>query len=443
MHACTFRNWLIALTIGLSFTAWAQSIPVGQASVVGAAANTAPRRNDVLSFQPSYSTVLVSDTPKPLIKAIMEERDLIDIYNHLIRSSKPRRSPKLPRIGDVYFSVLPTADVSPSSNRSLVTATNAAFYLGDPAKTQLSSVNFSPSFNFSGQFSLPIRAILWSNNNRTNILEDWRLSVYPEFTYGLGAYSPDSAQIRLFSNYLRLYQTAFKRAYKSLYFGIGYHLDHHYNIREENVEPGVATPFRQYGYGTGSHSTSSGFSLNLLRDTRQNSINPLGGSYASFNYRFNLGLLGSDENWQSVTLDFRQYLKLRTDTRHILAIWTFVWSVVDGNPPYLDLPAIGWDAYGLTGRGYRSGRYRGKNMVYLETEYRFTISRSGLLGGVVFVNGHSVSEPIAERFARLLPGVGIGLRIKLNRKSRTNVTIDYGWGLTGPAGFYFGIGERF
>ena len=48
--------------------------------------------------------------------------------------------------------------------------------------------------------------------------------------------------------------------------------------------------------------------------------------------------------------------------------------------------------YGNTGRGFTQGRFRGKNFVYGEADYRFGIARNRLLGGVAFANAQSVTE---------------------------------------------------
>jgi hypothetical protein len=116
---------------------------------------------------------------------------------------------------------------------------------------------------------------------------------------------------------------------------------------------------------------------------------------------------------------------------------------VAGNPPYLDLPATASDTYGNTGRGYEQNRFSGKNMIDIETELRFVISRNGLVGGVVFANAESFSEPVNNRFEVLSPAVGFGLRIKLNKFSATNVCFDYGIGTRDSHGFAGNLGEVF
>jgi hypothetical protein len=82
-------------------------------------------------------------------------------------------------------------------------------------------------------------------------------------------------------------------------------------------------------------------------------------------------------------------------------------------------------------------------MLYLESEYRFTILSNGLLGGVVFANAESLSEEGSGHFEYIAPGYGLGARISLNKFSRTNLCIDYGWGAHGSGGFFVNLGEVF
>jgi hypothetical protein len=82
-------------------------------------------------------------------------------------------------------------------------------------------------------------------------------------------------------------------------------------------------------------------------------------------------------------------------------------------------------------------------MVYLESEYRFRITRNGLLGGVVFANAESISQYPDNKFQYIDPGEGIGIRIKTNKYSDVNFCFDYGFGLYGSRGWFFNLGEVF
>ena len=81
-------------------------------------------------------------------------------------------------------------------------------------------------------------------------------------------------------------------------------------------------------------------------------------------------------------------------------------------------------------------------MSYFETEYRYRISRNGLIGGVVFFNVENYAGNL-KPYANFLPGYGAGLRIKLNKKSGANLCLDYGFGNDGSRGFYLNLGEVF
>jgi hypothetical protein len=94
-------------------------------------------------------------------------------------------------------------------------------------------------------------------------------------------------------------------------------------------------------------------------------------------------------------------------------------------------------------KGYEQGRFIGKRYVDLESEFRFPITRNGLLGGVVFCNAASVSELSNNQFEVVYPGFGAGLRIKFNKFSNSNACLDYGIGTKGSRGFFGNLGEVF
>jgi hypothetical protein len=60
---------------------------------------------------------------------------------------------------------------------------------------------------------------------------------------------------------------------------------------------------------------------------------------------------------------------------------------------------------------------------------------------VAFINGESFSGLYTRRLQSVQPGGGVGLRVKLNKTSRTNLDIDYGFGAQGSNGLFVNIGE--
>jgi hypothetical protein len=77
-----------------------------------------------------------------------------------------------------------------------------------------------------------------------------------------------------------------------------------------------------------------------------------------------------------------------------------------------------------------------------ESEYRFVLTRNGLLGGVVFGNSETVFQKWSESHT-IIPAGGLGIRIKMNKFSNTNLAIDYGFGVGGSHGLFFNLGEIF
>ncbi|HEY6901577.1 MAG TPA: BamA/TamA family outer membrane protein, partial [Puia sp.] len=319
---------------------------------------------------------------------------------------------------------------------------NFAFYTSEHSKANLSSILASVTYSQYKQIILPIQADIWTKDNKYNIVTDWRYLKYPSLTYGLGGNTNADSGYNINYGYLRLHQAILRHIAQDIYLGLGYDLDYFWNIQEIDPPAGKTTDFERYGLNTSE--LASGISAHLLFDNRRNTINPEKGSYAAVTYRPNFTFLGSDQNWQSLILDLRKYIPFPGSSRNILALWSYDWFTVGGGrPPYLLLPSTGWDAYSNTARGYIQGRYRSRNMLYLESEYRFTFTHNGLLGGVVFANAQSFTEPESNHFQYIAPGYGAGLRISLNKFSRTNLAVDYGWGIHGSGGFFVNLGEVF
>ena len=369
------------------------------------------------------------------------QKDLIDIVYKLLKKNPDTRSDSTGNINtNLYFSVAPVVEYTIATGFSPGIAGNVAFKTSVKQKTNTSSFLGAIKYTQNQQFILPIQSSIWTPGNKFNLLGDWRYLNYPQDTYGIGGYTTLNDKYTVAYEYLRLYEILLRKVRRNIYLGLGYQYDHYWNIKEESVQPGRITDFEKYGYSNAS--TSSGITFNIVYDSRENSIDPEGGSfYANLQFVQNTKFLGATSNWNSMMFDIRRYFK--TPLKTTLAVWFYSVLTLNGNPPYLNLPGTGSDTYNNTGRGYEQSRFIGKKMIDLEAELRFNISKNGLLGGVVFGNAESVSELISNKFEILLPGFGIGLRIKFNKFSGTNACLDYGFGTKGSKGFVGNLGEVF
>lgn len=370
------------------------------------------------------------------------KKDIIDLVRSVLKYKS--EGIKRKRGQKIYFSILPTTSPIPGGGKALITSTSAAFYLGKRRNTSLSSVNFAPYLNFKGKYSFSFHSNLFTSHNLWNIQGDTRVSVYPEFIFGTKRNNQENKQLLVNYKYIRFYQTILKQIKPYLLIGTGYNLDYHINIKELNDTLNLSK-FTNYEYGTssGSNSFSSGITANILYDSRNNSLNPLPGSYVNFIYRVNPYLLGNgNHTWQSLYLDNRKYISLEGRKRRIFAIWNYVWTGLSNNIPFFDLPGIGYEPYQRSGRGIEQNRYRGKSLVYLEGEYRSDLTNNGLLGYVVFANMNTVTETGGNNLSKIHPAAGAGLRIKFNKRSNTNIALDFGFS-KGNFGYSLNLGEAF
>jgi outer membrane protein assembly factor BamA len=290
----------------------------------------------------------------------------------------------------------------------------------------LSNVFLVPFFDFKGSGGIYLRPNLWMDHNRWNITGELRLSKNYAYAYPLGTSSLMDDRSTIKHNQFSLYSVVHRRIIKDFFLGGGIDLDYYYAIEEQ--DPGVDdSAFKEYGIGTLGKSISSGLSINLLRDSRTNSINPEQGFYTTLILRLQNKEVASDFTWSSLYFDGRKYFSFHESKHRVLAFWVLYWGTY-GEVPYLNLPGTAHDFSSRTGRGYTLGRFRGKQMLYGESEYRFDISQSGLWGGVVFANIQSFTEEESNQFEYVRIGAGLGIRLKFDKESNTNLTLDFGIG---------------
>ncbi len=385
------------------------------------------------------------------------------------------------RNGSFSLVPLPIIGANPTNGWLFGVAPAATWYMGDTGNTSLSSMLGSVIYTTNEQLITTAKANTYFAGDRWNMLTDIRFFVSSQPTYGLGTgpqsakpiaqgdlelndnpYTPiETSQMMAFS-FFRLHNTLMKRYQDSrFYAGVGYHLDYHFGIKDNMLNldtiPQQKTSHYWYSELQGfnpEHYVLSGLSLNLLYDSRDNAVNPYSGRMAFANLHVNPTFLGSSQNSTVLWLEYRDYIHLSKERpRHLIGFWTYGSFVTSGKVPYMDLPAVGWDQFGRSGRAYTQGRFRGIDIVYGEVEYRFPLQKkSEIFGGVIFANGTTASnrndiEDYADSKIKLFEYIdyayGAGLRIMIDKKSRANLSIDYAIGKYGSQGFYLGINEVF
>jgi hypothetical protein len=380
--------------------------------------------------------------------AAQADKDIFDVLRQILKKPLPSGQFDYKR---VMLAIAPVVSYNPANGAGIGGAGNVAFYRGPPESTQISSMVASATATTKGQVLVNAKADVSTAGDRWTFAGDNRLYWTSQTTYGLGTSTVQDDAVGMKFDYFRAYETVYHEVRNKLSVGAGFLYGVHTNV--EPVEGSAAawpdSPYVQYSdqYGFDLRSqTSAGFSLNAVYDSRDSPINPSRGAYTSLGYQMSFeGFLGGTSTWQQLNFDLRTYVRLSPDARHRLAFWTFGNLVTGGVAPYLDLPATGWDTYGRSGRGYGQGRFRGQKLLYGEVEYRWTITRNRLFGMVAFLNTETLSnEQAGERlFDSFATGAGIGLRVLINKHSKTNLGVDFARGQQGEHGVYLAVQEAF
>lgn len=393
-------------------------------------------------------------------------KDMRDVINNWfnIRSAPNSYSIEKNKLVKTF---LPIIGYTPANGFLVGVGISGNILLGDPATTKISSVITNINVTSKRQLVINLRSNIYSNNNRWIFQGDMRMLFFTQDTYGLGVNFKEREPLTIGTirtpsipgpqsmnfNYVRLHQMAYRNVGRALYLGGGYNLDHHYNIVDKALDTaGNETQFSDHFVYSVNNKfptkkyTTSGVVLGLLWDSRDNSIFTHSGQYAALNFRVNPTLLGSERASSRLFGEYRAFIPVsKLNQNKVLGFWFWQSILTSGDQPYLALPSITWDMYNRSGRGYIQGRLRGENFAYAESEYRFPITKNGLFSGVAFANISTASDEATKQkvYTDFAPGYGFGLRLKMDKRTHTNLSIDYGRGRNGSSGIYFNLQETF
>lgn len=251
--------------------------------------------------------------------------------------------------------------------------------------------------------------------------------------YGIGFTSGDAGQsIDLDQAGYLFNSEALIQAGDNIYLGLRYRL---LRMETDTDNPGVFAGGTFRLSADERNAVSSGIGPVLRLDSRDNKYNPYSGALVDLISYIADDVFGSDFDYRSLRAEYNQYVQVGQD--QVLAVG-LSGCFTSGDVPYYDLCSFGQRS---NLRGYVSGRYRDRNMLAAQLEYRGRFhDRWGL---IAFAGAGKVTPDIEEfNSDDLLPSVGAGLRLMVSRKERINVGFDYAVGRDEET-FYLRFGEAF
>jgi hypothetical protein len=307
----------------------------------------------------------------------------------------------------------------------------AALYLMlDSASTRPSSITGDAIYTERKQIILELDGDLYWQNETYRLLSSLVFQKYPNKFFGIGNFTVLSNE-ETYTPQSFILQAVLYRKIVSRY-NIGP------VVRYESVSMHDLSPTGQLAPGTlvGSKGgKASGMGLVANWDSRDNTFAAASGSFYQLTAIVYRHSIGSDYNYSDVQFDTRHFFEIVPT--QVLAIQAAA-EFTGGSVPFQRLVRFGGQNIL---RGYFDGRYRDKNGVALQAEYRLPVWwRLGLVG---FAGVAQVADQI-DHFAvnRFWFAGGVGLRFFWNPKERISLRLDYGIG-NNSSGMYITVTEAF
>ncbi|MDP2885572.1 MAG: BamA/TamA family outer membrane protein [Ignavibacteria bacterium] len=209
-------------------------------------------------------------------------------------------------------------------------------------------------------------------------------------------------------------------------------------IRYETVAMRETNPAGLLAPGTINGSkggTAAGVGFVANWDSRDNTFSAHSGSFYQITGLFYRSAFGSDYDYTDIQIDTRKFFEVAPG--QVVALQGTA-EFIDGLPPFQSLATFGGSNIL---RGYYYGRYRDKNGVALQAEYRIPVwGRFGLVG---FSGVAQVADRISHfGLGRFWFAGGAGVRFAWDPEERINLRLDFGLG-NNSTGMYITATEAF
>ena len=335
--------------------------------------------------------------------------------------------------GKPQFLVYPTLGYAPETSWEIGASALALFYAkGDYKHNRLSEVKAFTFFTTRRQYGLWVDHSIYGDQDNWFFLGAIRQQRFPLLFFGIGPDTEGDDPILINANYTLIRERVLRKIRKNLFIGL--EVDFQRLYKAEFERPPFPRPL-------GAEGTSNmGIGLGLVYDNRSNVLNERSGLFAEVALLDYHSRWGSTFHFRGVYWDVRKFFPMNRDSSQVLAVQA-AGAFLSGDVPFNQLALLGGD---MLMRGYYLGRYRDKNYVGVQAEYRFLpFPFSKRLGAAVFMGYGGVTPEVgAFNLKHFRPAGGAGLRFLLFPQKDIYVRLDVGITPEGT-GIYFFTGEAF
>lgn len=331
--------------------------------------------------------------------------------------------------------VYPTVAYAPETKWEFGISTVFVGYAKGDTNNRLSEINAFGFVTTQSQYGAYIEHALHSDKNTWFLLGKLKTQSFPLSYYGIGYNSSKEklATVEAFS--FNWKERLLRKVWKDFFIGIelDYQSLSRVNFKANTNNLSLLQPT---GY-KGSNNLGIGFGL--LYDNRHNVLNVRHGLFAEtalLNYQ---KAFGSITNFSSIFTDFRCFHPIRK--RNVLAIQS-VGQFTLGDAPFNQYALLGGE---MMMRGYYLGRFRDRNYISFQTEYRMLpLSFAKKFGCAVFASTGIIYNQFSSITGKHLKYAGgAGIHYLLFPKKDVWTRLDFAVNNEGGTGFYFFMGCAF
>jgi outer membrane protein assembly factor BamA len=328
--------------------------------------------------------------------------------------------------------ILPLVARSIETNWSFGVVGSFTFHVkSDKVPVRTSNMQALVLYTLRHQFVAAINGSIYFPGEKFILNQQLSYSYFPDDFWGLGKVAPYSNKEHYDYKQYYIYLHPQYSVGKNMFVGLLYEYQRLFDVNY--LQGGLFDQENIVGRN-GYHI--SGLGLSFTYDTRDNAFSPDKGVLMQFYFDHFAPIFGSDYEYTNYVLDMRKFI--RTYKKQVLALQAYGFFNV-GEVPLRSLASLG----GATSmRGYYDGRYRDKNKIVFQAEYRAPLFWR--FGAVVFGDFGNVGSEVSDiNFQYLKYTYGAGLRFSLNKAEKLNLRLDYGIGTGAAHGFYLQLGEAF
>lgn len=357
---------------------------------------------------------------------VAQSNNLVKRYlNNVLSESEDPSAPKL-----INY---PTVAYAPETSWELGVSSLYVYSANRDLSNRLSEVKAFTFYTLENQYGFWLDHALYTDENKWFFYGRARYQSFPLFYYGTGRETPSEHIALIDGEYTLFRERLLRETLPSLYFGLELDYQGLNRVNYIHTEPDFDLP--EVG---AMGSNNFGIGLGLLYNNIHNAMNPREGLYSEWAFMNYNTAAGSDYNMTTYVIDNRIYRPVKENTVFAAQLYG---QFTSGNAPFNMLALMGGESLM---RGYYLGRYRDKNLVAGQVEYRILpFEFSKRWGASVFLAaGQVYGNEYGFNWGQFLPTGGAGIRYLIFPEKDIYTRIDVSFTEEGR-GVYFFIGEAF